>query len=421
MSFYPQGMATYNNVLNNGQPKTWKGTGFFSNPIGVTWGNIRPLTNKDATNNDLYKSGASRPIKQYRKGISIVSQPINLSREVRSSTGNSLVSQLIDLPGCFNAIQNTDQKNNIEYMDKMCSTFHGIGMVNSVYPTVNYYEKPPVIMQSGDSPIFIDLNNKQMQAHGFCCSQPKNALRLLRTSTNLKQNYYTNNYQYLQNRCQTYDQRIFNFATPRDFNSTTNSETNYVANCLPNFIIQEGMELEIIDVISRKLIEYNIEFQPIILLLKKEKTLADFLNGLYLSLDKFNNKEEIAKYINEIVNINSQYLQNYTNRKCSKVIYKPNNAQFATQGAVTASTYILKKDVVTLEKNAAIQNKQNIYEELNGPPSILKTKSLVQSRDCMTYGNRPSKFSYLYPPLYNRKYTPSIVHHKGKGEFGITV
>ena len=41
-SFYPQGMIGYNNRLNQGGYKSWKGSGFFSNPVGITWGNIRP-------------------------------------------------------------------------------------------------------------------------------------------------------------------------------------------------------------------------------------------------------------------------------------------------------------------------------------------------------------------------------------------
>lgn len=390
-AFYPQGMS--HNTFPKSY-KTWKGTGYFSNPVGITWGNIRPYTNKDLSNSVIYKPGP-RPLKHYRKGISAITPSTGYqeNKEVKSSRGNNLVSQLMDLPGCYTTTQNTvDEINNVEHTNKLCSKFQGIAMVKDIYPNVNFYEKPPVIMKNGDKPVFL-------KADGFCCSAPKNALRLLRTSTNLKQNYYTTTYQYLQNRCQTYDQRIFNFAVPNDIVGNAEidpySENYYVANCLPNFIIKEGLELEIIDIVSRKLIDYDPDFREIILKLKSNKSLQNYLKELYAYINEFPDREELLKYINDIVNINSQYLENLagTSKHCGKVIYKPNNAQFATQGAVSASTYILKRDVVTLEKS---------YQ--NQTPHIFKTKTAVPKSS----GNRPSNFACLYPELYNRKYLPNI-------------
>ena len=449
-NYYPQGMASYNNTLHNSTSKSWKGTGYFSNPIGITWGNVRPLTNRDFRNTTIYKHGSARPLKQYRKGITPISKAsedpnIQVSREVKSSVGTNLVSQLMDYPGCFNAFQNNVlEKNNIEHSEKMCADFHGIAMVNNIYPNVNYYENPPVIMQAGDKPVFVDLNTKQIRADGFCCSQPKNALRLLRNTPNLKQNYYSTTYQYLQNRCQTYEQRIFNFATPRVENAPDGPETEnyYVANCLPNFIIKESIDLELIDIISRRLIEYNIDFQDIILTLKNKHTsLPSFLTPLTVYIkENYKNKEEILYYINGVLNQNREYLQNYAsaNKNCGKVVYKPSNRQFATQGAVSASTYILKRDVVTLEKNYAMQNPQNVYDGINCNNcgsnqynSLLKTKTPIYGRngrngtcDIASYGNRNSRYAYLFPPLYDRKYVPNINNthkHRVIGEVGTTI
>ena len=401
-AFYPQGMS--HNTFPRGY-ETWKGTGYFSNPIGITSGNIRPYTNRDLANNVIYKFGLPRPIKHYRKGISATtpSNEYQENREVKSSRGSNLVSQLIDIPGGYSTIQNTiNEVNNIEHTNKLCSNFQGIAMVKDIYPNVNYAENPPVIMKIGNEPIFVKSKED------FCCSAPKNALRLLRTSTNLKQNYYTTTYQYLQNRCQTYDQRIFNFAVPEDIvgkpGDPTTMDNYYVANCLPNFIIKEGVELEIIDVVSKRLIDYDPTFKDIILKLKsntslRNTSLQSFLQELrnYIDETPIPNREEILVYIAEIVNISSQYLQNLTgNKHCGKVIYKPNNPQFATQGAVTASTYILKKDVVTLESS--------LYS-----PQLYKTKSSVNTcnlKNMKSCGNRPSSIACLYPDLYNRKYMP---------------
>ena len=392
-AFYPQGMSQ--NTFPRGY-ETWKGTGYFSNPIGITSGNIRPYTNKDLANNVIYKFGLPRPMKHYRKGISATT-PLNEyqeNKEVKTSRGGNLVSQLMDIPGGYSTIQNTiNEVNNIEHNNKLCSNFQGITMVNDIYPNVNYAENPPVIMKIGNEPIFVKSTD-------FCCSAPKNALNLLRTSTNLKQNYYTTTYQYLQNRCQTYDQRIFNFAVPEDIvgkpGDPTTIDNYYVANCLPNFIIKEGVELEIIDVVSKRLIDYDPTFKDIILKLKTITSLQPFLQELRNYVNEIPNKEEILIYISEIVSISSQYLQNLTgNKHCGKVIYKPNNPQFATQGAVTASTYILKKDVVTLESSLQY-------------PQLRKSKASVDNCKFNTKssGNRPSSMACLYPDLYNRKYMP---------------
>jgi hypothetical protein len=70
-AFYPQGMHSYNNSLTapfTADYKTWKGKGLYSNPVGITAGNIRPLTNKDLTNVAVYRQGSARPLKwQFRK------------------------------------------------------------------------------------------------------------------------------------------------------------------------------------------------------------------------------------------------------------------------------------------------------------------------------------------------------------------
>ena len=69
-AFYPLGMKSYNNHVPQGGYKTWKGSGLYSNPVGMTAGNIRPFTNNDIRNIAIYKQGSARPIKQYRRGTS---------------------------------------------------------------------------------------------------------------------------------------------------------------------------------------------------------------------------------------------------------------------------------------------------------------------------------------------------------------
>ena len=217
-AFYPLGMNSYNNRLPQGGYKSWKGTGMFSNPFGITAGNIRPLTNKDPTNNAPQKFGLPRPLKQYRKGITINALNDSFdSRQVKSSTGTgSLIGQTIDIPGGFSIQKNTSTEETLE---KSCITCQGIGIISDWQPITDLTEKP----------------QPETQTPQYCCNQEKNALRrVLPTSSNIIKNanlpntYYTNLQQYRNNRCQTYNQKAFNFQ------SVANpSENTYNSMCQP--------------------------------------------------------------------------------------------------------------------------------------------------------------------------------------------
>ena len=82
---YPQGMNSYNNRKSNNlnlntkqilptSYKSWKGSGPFSNPTGITSTHIRPLTNNDVSNSYPTSFGLPRPIKHYRRGTIIPNQ-----------------------------------------------------------------------------------------------------------------------------------------------------------------------------------------------------------------------------------------------------------------------------------------------------------------------------------------------------------
>lgn len=366
--------------------KTWKGNGFFSNPIGITWGNIRPYTNNDLTNNVVYKANQARPIKHYRKGISFS------ENGVKSSTRGNAIAQLIDMPGCVNIMQNEiGEENNIEKTNNLCKTFRGVATVSNIYPNVNYSQKPPVIMQNGDQPIM---------TKPFCCNQQKNALRLVRSSTNVKQDYYTTTYQYLQNRCQTFEQRSFNFVVPCDSLSELckpgdplSIDNFYVANCLPNSIIRKGVELQIIDYISNFLLNYDSSFSSLILQLKT-LNYADFQKKLFAELNTRKDNEMLIAFVTRVISSNQ-------NRKgdCGKVIYKPSNPQFAKQGAVSASNYILKKDVVTLETYDYQKRNDSLNDSLN-------LNKCTNSKQCAN----KNKYAYMVPQLVDPKYTPKLSH-----------
>ena len=316
-AFYPLGMKSYNNHVNQGGYKSWKGTGIGSNPVGITAGTIRPLTNNDPTNNYPTGFGLPRPIKHARKGRSfnvLTYDPntqtyVEINRGVKSSTGGSMVKQMMDNPGSFSVSQNTSSEvDNVTKLDNDCKNCRGIGIVASYYPEPTYLTENP---------------EPQSQTLSFCCNEERKARRrALPASTKLNKNYYTTMQQYRENRCQTYDQRAFNFVSNAAFvpgakpGSALALSNTYVANCQPNIITNEDP------------------------------------------------------------------LTNFSG--CRLVVYKPNNPQYAQQGAVSSSTRMLKLNVTTIETNAASfkKNAQGIKITTSnitsssqpGTPFILKNK-----------------------------------------------
>jgi hypothetical protein len=398
-AFYPQGSNTYNNRLPQGGYESWKGKGIFSNPVGITSGNMRPFTNKDPLNDAVYKFGLPRPLKwQYRRGISIpVPLPNNdpslenaeiyyySNREVKSSVPDRMVAQLMDQPGRFIVKENTinELSNEINLL-KDCRSCKGIGLVSSWYPINNLSDKPEP-----------NVTNPLL-----CCNQQRKAIRrVLPANTNLPKNYYTTSYQYLFNRCQTFDQRAFNFVRGvkdvnlyndiQDYPFVTakviaNSKPGdplsslnlYVANCNPNGEISIAADIDIIDRIAFILYNEQViskdqydEYKN--LHLTTIQALYEYLNTLPTVI-----KDQALAIVSEILfnPYTGAFIQGPSNPKgCKLVEYKPNNPQFAQQGAVSSSTRILKLNVTTIEKNAAsIKNKRGIeaLNNIGGSPAI---------------------------------------------------
>lgn len=386
-AFYPLGMNSWNNRLPQGGYKTWKGSGPYQNPIGVTSTNIRPLTNNDYGNVFPTGFGLPRPIKHYRKGIvsvvddeNVINESIkyNLSRNVKSSVGTSLgggsgglgmVSQVIDNPGSTSMKENLTQNE-----EDVCKTCDGIKIVSDWYPINNLTEKP---QENVTNPI-------------LCCNQQRKAKRrVLGANTNVKKNYFQTTYMYLYNRCQTFQQREFNF-----LNGPINPEVaklignnpklaykllnnvkpgeplsiynQYVAQCNPNFTVQQGLELNFIEVVSGSLLSNGYITTDEYYKLNESKNISVFL-------------ESIKQYVTEEVYYSIMYdfemisKETLTNLKgCSQVYYKPNNPQFANQGAVSSSARILKLNVDTISTNA-----------YKNPPNIYKNKSSNTGNRCI--------------------------------------
>jgi hypothetical protein len=396
-AFYPLGMKSYNNHVHQGGYKTWKGTGVFSNPVGITASHIRPLTNNDSGNVFPTGFGLPRPIKHYRKGRVIPVQSIivqdpnnpqqymetslinyNLNRIVKSSTGASLgggsgglglLNQMLDNPGGYIVKQNLPNEiNNITQLNQDCRTCEGVGIVASYYPNTTYLTENPEA-------------NTQNQV--LCCNAQKKARRrVLPASTNLKKNYYTTHTQYMQNRCQTYEQKAFNFQTPNPIENAAINSGNpifsaanflaakpgsplallntYFANCQPNGEIYEATEIALINKMLSIMATQGI-LTPEEIAVFKELNNYTF-DSLFNYLKSLNNESAIVFFI-DFVN-NPYYGVPLTGPNnpvgCKLVVYKPNNPQFAKQGSVSSSTRMLKLNVDTIQTNAASLNRNNV-------------------------------------------------------------
>ena len=374
-AFYPLGMrpspaSGYNHKSSFPQQYiTWKGTGLSQTPVGITAGTIRPLTNLDYGNNFPAPFGKARPIKHARKGaiprVSIddatsyqdyVQIDRNLNREVKSSTPGTLVKQMIDNPGSYSVKQNT--------LLNLPSNCQGICVSANLYPNIPYLTENP-------EPITTSPR--------FCCNEEKKARRrVLPASTNLKQNYYTTHIQYMENRCKTYEQRAFNFVRPAVPLSDPEAKpgspaaeyNTYVANCQPNGEIYTASEAALVAEIllilqNEGIISSNDAAKLVYRQITTFKALITFIDNL----PEPNKESAIIVYDSFVLNpYTGVPITGPTDPLgCKLVVYKPNNYQFAQQGAVSSSTLNLKLNVTTIEKNLAHLPK-NIILKNKAPP-----------------------------------------------------
>ena len=382
-AFYPTNMRRqstggYSNksTLENIPYVSWKGSGIYSNPIGITSTHIRPLTNNDAGNIFPTGFGLPRPLKHYRKGTVIPTNfntekliAYNLNRAVKSSIGSSLgggnggtglISQMIDMPSSF-IVKENQLSNNI---NTDCEKCNGVAIVSDWMPINNLTEKP----------------QPNVTNHLLCCNQQKKAYnRTLPTNTNVKKNYFQTTQMYLYNRCQTFKQRQFNFISgpidkkveqlfmaypfvtakileyskPGDPLSIINL---YVAQCSPNFTIEKGVEIGIVNTLSQSLLNSKfisqIEYDSLIG--ESPLSVETFISSLQNILTKEQYKIVIDYLYQLAANpYNGSVVSGPSNPKgCSQVYYKPNNPQFAKQGGVSSSTRTLKLTVDTINTNA---------------------------------------------------------------------
>lgn len=162
--------------------------------LGKFPGLIRPFTNKDYSNTSTSGFGLPRPLKHYRLGS--YSSNIN-------SYAPKMISRTIDVPGGY--VGNTALTNE--------NNCNGLNIIVETNAVSNNTETP----------------QSNTQTKIWCCNGEKRArTRVLPASSNLQDHsinanientYYSQLQQYRENRCRTYDQRVFNFYQPNNLNN----------------------------------------------------------------------------------------------------------------------------------------------------------------------------------------------------------
>ena len=449
-AYYPLGMRSsmpssgynHNSTYDCKQYTSWKGTGVSSNPIGTAPSHIRPLTNNDTGNVFQTGFGLPRPIKHFRKGRVIPSQAItisdpnnpsnlievdlinyNMNRIVKSSNGSSLgggnggrglIDEMIDSPGSFSIQQNVINETTGEnQLNNNCKSCEGIGIVSSYYPNPSYLTENP---------------ETNVENHILCCSEERKAKqRVIYANTNLSKTYFTTTKQYLQNRCKTYDQKAFNFQQPlpieisQEFihSGITTSElaqakpgsalatTNtYVGNCYPNAEIYDATENALVNKLLVILLNNNILTQQEITTYKSNTDAYnfDYLFNYLKSLPAPKSTNAISQFESFI---NNPYwgvpFGGPSNPNgCKLTIYKPNNPQYAKQGAVSSSTRMLKLNVDTISTNSASMNNYN------------NTGSQLVSANELDSGVANNYSNILKNKTNTSCQNPSIISHQNK-------
>lgn len=238
-------------------------TSILNEPIPLTSANLRPFVNKDLTNDIVYKHGLPRPMKHYRLGVinAVTINPdrsdtnyliTNVNRYVRSSRTAPLLSLTMERPGHV-----TKSISNVNFANDLSKDTRLDGLLTD------------------------------------CCQEKKALTRVRGSNTNLSKNYYQTSQQYRYARCNTIQQKGYNYSN----------------------------------------------------------------NG------------------------NGEYVSNCTNEGCSKVIYKPSNSQFSTQGGVSSSSRTSRLTLNTIKTEVNnYNNKATADNYITNTASVVTTPFILKAK-----------------------------------------
>lgn len=324
---------------------------------GIAHGNVYPQTNNDPRNNAPYKiSGNARPLKHYRKGT--LAPP-----GITVTSSKTLISATMDKPSAYMARTDTCIRKNSQIITN-------VGGPNDL--TFN----PEPVTQTKE----------------LCCNaERKSKQMVLPTSTNLKDNYYVSSSQYLRNRCNTYDQKAFNFVSS-NFSQQALSRNAYISDCNANLMVNNNSTLSIMDRLAKILLQKRIitqeEYGEYIVL-----RIVD-LDAFIAFLNTVENREQAIAMVKASLSIVGININANTTNRCKVSIYKPSNEQFAVQGSVPSSAKIHKLHDTTISSSIYRETKTlgqgSLYRGVLNPgynprmPFILQFKSALVPGPCIT-------------------------------------
>lgn len=341
MTSNPSAGYTQHSTKANTQYVSWKGSGVNQFPTANTPGTIRPFTNNDPGNVFLTGFGLPRPIKHFRKGRSVVhyqelegtANPLivyNVHRYVKSSK----LHDVLDRPGAF-AVQQNPEFAQFGLCEEGCQA---IQLTANYKPNQHYWNDNP---------------NPATTNPTWCCNPERKARRRsMYATTNLSKQYCTSSTQYLQQRCKTFDQKAFNFVSPE-----SGVDNTYLANCQP---ITGASALVFVQQVLAVLLTSSVVNS-----VQVAGAGVSTVQGLFRWLQQLPDPISREKALNVFAEMFQRDGAMSFVPACPLTVYKPNNPQFAQQGAVSSSTRLLKLNVNTISThNASLHNNNNVGDQL---------------------------------------------------------
>lgn len=383
-------------------------------PIPLTSANLRPFTNKDLANDVVYKHGLPRPMKHYRLGVinAVTIDPnssnanyltTNVNRYVRSSRSAPLLSLTMERPGhVTESISNVNFGNDLSKDTRMdglltdsCPSLQNKPYLEPGVECLNQENIVKVVSSNGNKYVFNSATYSSLKVYG------------LTKGTYVFKNIPSNHPMALLNK----DGKEGLITYQGDVNKKLTREVQEISPIHTYDFYYGDITVEVkgdFGILSiycfyhgymggKDLLKYSDGCQEtpeskITNVCNQEKKALNRARGSSTNLSKnyYQSSQQYRyarcntiqqKGYNYSNNGNGEYVSNCTNGACNKVVYKPNNAQFSTQGGVSSSSRTSRLTLNTIKTEANNYNNKataDNYTNIGGvvtTPFILKAKT----------------------------------------------
>ena len=385
-------------------------------PIPLTSANLRPFVNKDVTNDVAYKHGLPRPMKHYRLGVinAVTIDPnssdanyltTNVNRYVRSSRTAPLLSLTMERPGhVFESTSNVNFGNDLSkdtrfdgLLKNACPSLKSESKLDPGVECLKPENKVNIVSSDGNKYVFNSIFYDSKKVYG------------LTKGTYIFKNVPSTHPMALLNR---YKKETITYKGDEDKKigrlleeSFPNDYYNFYHGDITVEVTGDFGELSVYCYYhgymgGKDLLKYsdgckdNEEIESIkpTNVCNQEKNALNRARGSNTNLSK-NYYQTSQQYRHSRCNTiqqkgyqysnsgNGEYVSNCSNEGCNKVIYKPSNAQFATQGGVSSSSRTSRLTLNTIKteannyKNKATADNYTNIGAVVTTPFILKAKT----------------------------------------------